>query len=240
MGDDNAIANAPEVMTPENGLKIFQELDALAAKHLEKSKNELTSAFVALNMIREFAYYSFGGYDDWRSYFDDFLDHNGVSRSLGYENLAIVRLAIASGISENEVMGYGLYTIKPFFDRSSPIIEYDRATGEILQISDIVEKLLPEGDCLNTRYGEWVKDMADQGEAPKLVRKRLRDATEGTVISFAPHFKEGKWVGLQCYREYGEENYEEHFILFQEEPNLSDILRLEMFARLKVPKDFIF
>jgi hypothetical protein len=228
-----------DILTPERGLVLFQELNLCAEEHLANSKNELTAAFVALDLIREHMLFSYGGYNDWRGYLNDFLDQNGTSRSLGYENLAIVRIARASTFSAQDILDYGLYTIKPFFERGSPVLDYDRATGEIKELAQNVEEMIPPGDSLGERYGTWVKEYAEQGAPGRIVRQNLREVTNERTFKFAPYYANDRWCGLHCYMENPDGTYEEKFIYFAEPAEMSDLLRFEMFNRLKVHKDFI-
>ena len=226
------------ILPRDEALKRFQELDAYAAKCLDDSKDQITQAILALDTIRSEGLYLQGGYQDWKSYLKDFMDQNGVSRSLAYDNLAVARLASRAGITQEEVQGFGIYPLKPFFEKGGPVLEYDRNTGEILQIAEPVADELPDGEDLSLRYGEWVRENIDEGDPSSVVRSNVKSKIGGLAYSFVPYYESGSWTGMFWSREEGE-NYKEGYLWFR--PNQQEMptdVKEEMFRLLKVPKDF--
>lgn len=218
-------------------LEQFQALNEIASGFLQRSKQEFTKAFLALNKIREESLFAFGGYDSWNEYLDDFLDHNGVSRSLGYENLAPIRIAKRCAFSDDEIESYGLYTIKPWFEKRGPILKYNRRSGNIEEVHPEIEAKLPPGDSLNLRYGQYVKDQIVEGEPPSLVRKNIQKELAAFQAKFVPYHIDGKMMGIQWDYSQGED-WGEGIILFKDELKMPDIVLQEFYARLRVPKDF--
>lgn len=235
------LAKTNNILTDKEGLAQFQHLDSKASNHLKLSKMNMTEAFICLNGIRDRALYTFGGYNDWRSYYQDFLDHNGVSRSLGYENLAVTRLAARAGFSDDEIRHYELYTIKPYFEHGGPIKKYDRATGKIQELVPLYDsdgnlvEIPKEG--LSVWFGEYVKDRIDANLPPSEVRKQVSQDTQSTEIRFTPFFQEGELKGMSWYYEKGDE-WEEGRIMSDAWLSMPLIVRLEMFRLLKVNKEF--
>lgn len=215
------------LITQDEGLALFQALNHQAEEHLHNSKDAFTSAFICLNRIREQALYTYGGYDDWGSYYDDFLAHNGVSRSLGYANLATTRIAKRCGFSEDEIQNYGLVALNPWFEKG-PIVRYDRATGEVLAVDESIFGLLESGE-LSQSYGEYVKEHVKAGEPAALVRREIAAMLQKGSITFEAYYHKGIPAGLRWYT-----NCDSGLLLFAS--TIPDDIWNEMCKRLKVVK----
>lgn len=223
-----------EITKLDERLQMFQTLDMVAAECFNKSQEELSKAIVALNAIRENALYLDGGFETWNDYLSNFLGTNGISRSLVYENLAVARLASGAGFNENEIVEYGLYTLKPWFSRDGPILEYDRKTGEITKVVAAVEEKLPDGDNYSSRYGEFVRQRVGEGEPPSLVWKAVREEMCGTEISFGCYVSDGKVTGLSWNMER-DGQYSEGDIRFTCKPGVPEEVEDRLLKMLDVP-----
>lgn len=200
-----------QVLTQEEGLDRFTALDHAAGEHLNQSKQHLTEAFLALDEIREHSLYTYGGFEDWASYCEGFIDQYGVSRSLMYENLAIVRKAKRAGILAPEIREFSLPTLKPWFETGGPIQSYDRYTGEVKALDKDVLNALPEGSDLSSRYGALVREKATEQEPASLVRRTVQDIMNVQTYTFYPFYRDGVRVGIKCIVD-ARDRFDEYFI----------------------------
>jgi len=189
---------ANELLTKQDQLERFRRLDREASEMLSLSKLTMTKAILDLNAIREEALFLAAEYNTFEEYLHDFTDYNGVSRAMIFNHLATVRLALASGMTENEIIQYGIYTLKPFYETGAgkPIQEYDRWTGEIKKIDDRLN--------VDSDYGDYVREHISPGDPPAVARAIVRQKMAPARYSFFPVFSGEKVTDVEWYLESGD------------------------------------
>jgi len=148
----------PDVLGEGEGRELLTQFEDLAANHIRRSADELTIGIIYLNAIREHDLFTYGGYEEWGPYLDDFKAQRGFSRSLIYENLKVARLAMGGmALNEDEVLMLGIPRLKPV---TRLVKVYNRETGEITQLASGVADKLAEfpGETDGQRLGEWVRE----------------------------------------------------------------------------------
>jgi len=224
-------------LTKQEGLALFQKLDAEASRSIEDSRTLLCRAIIALNRIREGGLFTFGGYEDWASYLEDFRKHNGNSRGLVYEDLKVARLAKGAQFTDEDLLEYGIKTIKPYFETGGPVIRYNRRTGEIMEVVPEIVPELPEGDTLGERYGEYVRSRVEAGEPASIVRHRLQGDLGKKKISFMAIYKDMRLNGITWAVEEGN-NYVDGTIVFKPLKNIPEDVELEILRLLRIPTEW--
>lgn len=224
-------------LTKTEGLAEFQRLDAIAGEYIESSKVALCKAIIALNQIRERGLFSYGGYEDWASYLEDFRKHRGISRGLVYERLKVARLAKSAHFTDDDIEEIGLTTIKPYFETGGPVLRYNRRTGEIIEVDPQIVPKLPEGETLGERYGEYVRTQVDAGEPASLVRHRLQDELKKKKIMFMGGYRDMELCALTWTREEGDD-YDEGTILLKPTKPVPEDVELEFLTLLRIPTEW--
>lgn len=194
------------LLSREEQTELFRRLEAQASECFYLSKNVITEGFLILNRIRTERLFVHGGYTDWKSYLESFLDHNGISRSLVYENLHVLRLASAAGFTNDEIAHFGMYAIRPYFESGAlkPIQDYDRATGEITVLQPALMAKLPQTDDITSAYGSFVKSLIQPGDPPAMSRTNLAIEMESEIVFFSPVLEDGKTVNIEWLHTRGE------------------------------------
>jgi len=186
----------------------FNALNEQAIELLTISKNKLTEAFVALDTIRSERLYVEGGFRSFEEYLTWFSENYGISRSLLYENLSVVKKAYLAGFSYVELIEYGLVTLKPWFAPALVQVQKDRLEIKSPELKQKIQGSLKD----------FIVENTDPQTPARLVRETIEGLGGKTKIVYTPIFYDDHY-GLKWTH-----GADEGFILFRRDSTLPETL----------------
>jgi len=136
---ESSIGLPPVDMSPEDGIRTLQELEAEVFAGAIEARRGVTRWAIAIFTIMHYSLWTYAvderEHPLWatqEAYLGDLIDRGKIARATAFGHLSSIRVALSMGFDIDDIAESGLAP----FNIVKRFIEYNRATGEITGLKD--------------------------------------------------------------------------------------------------------